>query len=312
MHILRTYTPYSLLFYIILSLLFLLQREVELMAEINRLKALLFSISLERDDALAVIENMKAERVALTNEMKRKDEDQHIPPTSFRPYKYIPSYLPAPSDPNSTHTQDGIERITISKTEFETLVAECASQETLITGFQKENEKLLKKVKNRDFEDMNERAKFFDQREYLNKEVNRLRNMVGEIPEDPTVESGIHGDLGSSPGTNSKGPLSLPYARKSAEMLRAELDKDTFVRHLKERAAIAEAGAGVREKELQSVRVCVCVCVSERICKFEYVYMFSFWHDSFVLLTKSSKKPYNNPLPRSQIPHSPTHDNRCF
>ena len=236
------------------------------MAEINRLKALLFSISLERDDALAVIENMKAERVALNNEMKKKDEDQHIPPTSFRPYKHIPSYLPAPSDPDSTHTQDGIERITISKSEFETLIAECASQETLITGFQKENEKLLKKVKNRDFEDMNERAKFFDQREYLNKEINRLRNMVGEIPEDPTVESGIHGDLGSSPGTNSKGPLSLPYARKSAEMLRAELDKDTFVRHLKERAAIAEAGAGVREKELQSVCVCVCVCPCTCMC----------------------------------------------
>ena len=238
------------------------------MAEINRLKALLFSISLERDDALAAIESMKAERVAINNEMKMKDDDQHIPPTSARPCKHIPSYLPTPSDPNNTHTQDGIERITISKTEFETLVAECASQETIITGFQKENEKLLKKLKSRDSEDMNARAKFFDQREYLNKEVNRLRNMVGEIPEDPTVEYGIHGDLGSTPGTNSRGPLSLPYARKSAEMLRAELDKDTFVRHLKERAAIAEAGAGVREKELQSVCVCVCtgVCVFVCVC----------------------------------------------
>ena len=44
------------------------------------------------------------------------------------------------------------------------------------------------------------------------------------------------------------------YVQKTADALRAELDKDAFVRHLKERAAIAESGAGVREMELQQVR----------------------------------------------------------
>ena len=236
-------------------------------------------MTLERDNALDIIETMKAERVALNieneneneNELKKR-EDQYTPSPSMKPFKKIPSYLPAtspspaPSNTNTDNTHDGIERITISKKEFEILIAECSTQEVLITGFQKENEKLLKRVKNRDFEDMNERAKFFDQREHLNKEVNRLRNMVGEIPEDTTVEAGTYGDLGSSPGSNSKSPLSLPYARKSADVFRAELDKDSYVRHLKERAAIAEAGAGVREKELQSVCMYVCVCVCVCVC----------------------------------------------
>ena len=234
------------------------------MAEINRLKSLLFTVNLERDDALAVVEKMRAEKAALNNEIEiKKTEDQQTPSSFIKPIRNIPSYLPAPSSTpiDTDNTSDGVERITMSKKEFDILVADCASQEILITGFQKENEKLLKSVKNKNFEDENEKAKFFDQREYLNKEINRLRNMVGEIPEDPTVESGTYGDLGSSPGINSKGPLSIPYARKSAEVFRAELDKDSYVRHLKERAAIAEAGAGVREKELQSVSVCVCVCV---------------------------------------------------
>ena len=243
------------------------------MAEINRLKSLLFTVNLERDDALAVIEKMRAEKAALDNEIEiKKAEDLQTPSPFMKPIRKIPSYLPAPAPiPSSTptdtdNTNDGVERITISKKKFDILVADCASQEILINGFQKENEKLLKCVKNRNFEDENEKAKFFDQREYLNKEINRLRNMVGEIPEDSTVETGTYGDLRSSPGTNSKGPLTIPYARKSAEVFRAELDKDSYVRHLKERAAIAEAGAGVREKELQSVCVCLCVCVRESVC----------------------------------------------
>ena len=147
------------------------------------------------------------------------------------------------------------------KREFDALSAECASQEILITGFQRENEKLIKGVRNREFENTAAKAKFFDQRERLNKEVNRLRNMVGETVHDtertfsdtdPTV------DLGPVPGSGSSSPLNRrealsPFTRKSADALRAELDKDAFVRHLKERAAIAEAGAGLREKDLQMV-----------------------------------------------------------
>lgn len=76
----------------------------------------------------------------------------------------------------------GDEQVTLLKKEYDSLLAECSSQETLIAGFQKENEKLLLGVNTRDRENTAAKAKFFDQQEVLNKEVNRLRNMVGEIP----------------------------------------------------------------------------------------------------------------------------------
>jgi hypothetical protein len=160
----------------------------------------------------------------------------------------------------------GEETVTLYKREFDALSAECASQEILITGFQKENEKLIKGVRNREFENSAAKAKFFDQRERLNKEVNRLRNMVGETANDAdrTIsDTDPAGDLGMTPGSGSSSPLNArretvtPFTRKSADVLRAELDKDAFVRHLKERAAIAEAGAGLREKDLQMVSASV-------------------------------------------------------
>lgn len=167
--------------------------------------------------------------------------------------------------------------MTILRCELDALQAECASQEILITGFQRENEKLMKGARTLDLESASARSKFFDQREYLNKEVNRLRNLVGETAHDSDREKsrgmvdmsrGQGGGVGSDPFdpdsdlredtyTSSypfSSPSPSPYSRKSADVLRAELDKDALVRHLRERAATAEAGAGVREKDLQLVR----------------------------------------------------------
>ena len=47
-------------------------------------------------------------------------------------------------------------------------------------------------------------------------------------------------------------PLGPSALRKSADVLREELEKDALIRNLRERVAEAEAGAGVREKELQA------------------------------------------------------------
>ena len=137
----------------------------------------------------------------------------------------------------------------------------------LIAGFQKENEKLLVGLNSRQKEDSAAKAKFFDQREYLNKEINRLRNMVGEIPKGGhevnnlgsssshmIIPSGMGSGLGLGTGVGTEGSIGIgSYMNKSADVLRVELDKDALVRHLRERAAIAESGAGVREKELQQV-----------------------------------------------------------
>ena len=170
--------------------------------------------------------------------------------------------------------------MTILRSELDALQTECASQEILITGFQRENEKLMKGARTLDLEVANSRSKFFDQREYLNKEVNRLRNMVGETAHDSDREKargmmdssrGHAGGGGGGVGVGSEpfdpesdlredaystslSPSPSAYSRKSADVLRAELDRDSLVRHLRERAATAEAGAGVREMDLQLVR----------------------------------------------------------
>jgi hypothetical protein len=187
------------------------------------------------------------------------------------------SILPAlrhPTPPYPAADTAGEETVTLYKREFDALSAECASQEVLIAGFQRENEKLIKGVRNREYENTAAKAKFFDQRERLNKEVNRLRNLVGETAHDgeTVTDTDPAGDLGPAPGSGSSSPLNArketltPFIRKSADVLRAELDKDAFVRHLKERAAIAEAGAGLREKDLQMVSACVRACVCVVVC----------------------------------------------
>ena len=172
----------------------------------------------------------------------------------------------------------GEEQVTISKQEYDAFNNEYNSQELLIAGFQKENEKLIFSLQTRDRENVASKAKFFDQQEYLNKELNRLRNMVGEIPIGKEKEylnnlENFESDLtnikislgtmggnvkevgtGTGTGTGVRGMgVTGFYLNKSADEFRAELDKDAFVRHLRERAAIAESGAGVREKELQQV-----------------------------------------------------------
>ena len=176
--------------------------------------------------------------------------------------------------------------MTLSKREYESLLTECSSQETLIAGFQKENEKLLIGYTTREKENTLSKARFFDQQEMLNKELNKLRNIVGEVPKgvervvrERETESGPQtqiqfqtsdaigsentqkrninpSQLPSSTATTTTMPPHPPsntHYRKSAEVLREELDRDSFIQHLRERAAIAESGAGVRERELQLV-----------------------------------------------------------
>lgn len=172
--------------------------EIQLTLEINALKATIF-------------------------ELRQKEEDRNLdirPPKSSRNAE-IPSV--------KSLGENGEEVITIAKVEYDRLIAECASQEVLIAGFQKENEKLVKENKQRELAESSRKAQYFDQQENLNKELNRLRNAV----EGDTIT-----------------PVST--IRKSADALRAELNTDATIRALRERLAIAESGAGMREKELQT------------------------------------------------------------
>ena len=178
--------------------------------------------------------------------------------------------------------------MTISKREYDALLLEVNSQEILIVGFQKENEKLILGLNSRQKEDSAAKAKFFDQREYLNKEINRLRNMVGEIPKGVddlnnlgSTSSQIIIPSGIGSGTGSGVGIGVgSYLNKSADVLRAELDKDALVRHLRERAAIAESGAGVREKELQQVHASRTFSIE---INFTFI-IFMFFHFRFSML----------------------------
>jgi hypothetical protein len=213
-------------------------REQELVQEIGRLKARLFESNRDLNIAL--------EKVNIAeSKPKIKDVDESI----IIPVKPVVKRTVSPVTGGSDEGGD----ITIKKSEYEALLAEGESQEILIAGFQKENEKLIESIKSKENEDNSVKANFFDQQEGLNKEVNRLRNMVGEVPEGleegADKEEGLAG--GATGGTETGVRTSQILIKKSAETLRAELDKDSFIRSLRERAAIAEAGAGVREKEMQ-------------------------------------------------------------
>jgi hypothetical protein len=108
-------------------------------------------------------------------------------------------------------------------------------------------------MKSKENEDNSVKANFFDQQEDLNKEVNRLRNMVGEIPEEGVQNEEGEGVMGGTETGVIGVRTSQIVIKKSAEVLRSELDKDAFVRSLRERAAIAEV----------------------YICVYVYVYMYS-------------------------------------
>jgi hypothetical protein len=208
--------------------------------------------------------------------------------------KYTPDGRPiVPTDDIAIGEGEGGRGQSVPLSAYEKLKAEISSQELLLAGFQRENERLLKELKSREAEDAARKAKFFDQQESMNKELNRLRNAVGELPAgyaasfdgQPVTNNATAQDAGPrmSAGAVYSSHVGIGYirtstnagtgigagisggvtastssgggglARKSADALRTELDYDTAIRALKEQVAIAEAGAGVREKELHQV-----------------------------------------------------------
>lgn len=125
--------------------------------------------------------------------------------------------------------------------------------------------------KAREAEETAVRARFFDQQEAINKELNRLRNVTGCYdPAAAATADAAAGLSSSSQGLPSTLPSSNPLAsggggdsdrpatippsglgmggghgfttgapRKSADALRAELNQDASIRALQERVALA-------------------------------------------------------------------------
>ena len=114
--------------------------------------------------------------------------------------------------------------------------------------------------KAREAEETAVRARFFDQQETINKELNRLRNVTGcydTTVTDANAGGANAGALSSSsqglsttanpltgggddrPATAIPSGFSTGAPRKSADALRAELNQDASIRALQERVALA-------------------------------------------------------------------------
>lgn len=151
--------------------------------------------------------------------------------------------------------------IRVNRADYERVLKDHAELEVLVEGFQRENERLSKQLKELQTEHQVRSALYFDERSQMNKELNRLRNMLRS-----GTGTSVHLD-GINPIFPGQGQLGeqgrqLPYdevpvsggllPQKTAEVLRAELQHDATVRQLKERLAEAEAGSGQRERAMQA------------------------------------------------------------
>ena len=163
--------------------------------------------------------NLKAQLFTLQNSLHNHQANTRISVSNASPH---------PEDVNDSSIglrfeEENNEPVILSKEAYQKLRREIDTLDKLVDGYQKENEKMLITMKEIRSQEAQWKAKFFDEREELNRELNMYRNAA---PQGPNI------------------------TRKSAELLKEELEKDALVRNLRERVAEAESGAGTREKEL--------------------------------------------------------------
>ena len=137
--------------------------------------------------------------------------------------------------------------IHISAKDLQKLHVEIESQEVLITGYQKENEKLVARVKELESAEQTRITKFIEQQEVLNKEVNRLRNTKHASDDMPVSSIDGKEDIMQSTHGSSSGNM-----KRSAAVLQQELEAAALVRNMKERLGEEKAAFALREKELKT------------------------------------------------------------
>lgn len=158
-------------------------RETELLKEVQALKATVFRLN--------------------------QDGSIQSPTTSRIPVRRVRKNLPYGAKDSGTGEGSGqsgaeVEMISVPRLEYEALVKEVSEQETLIVGFQLENEKLSQQLRQREeqvrlflylfissmymyinfrllVQENSRIAQHYDAQETLNKELNRLRNQSGNV-----------------------------------------------------------------------------------------------------------------------------------
>ncbi len=146
----------------------------------------------------------------------------------------------------------GEDMISVGRKEFEDIVRDCATQERLITGFQKENERLVKLLKEREQEEQAKQAKFFDEKEELNKELNRLRNIHKVYLENKNagqVSSSANNAINTTTAFTHEHLYAIS-SQKTADQLKLELEMDAKLRYANEKLAVLQKEAGEKERKL--------------------------------------------------------------
>jgi len=161
-----------------------------------------------------------------------------------------------------------------------------ACQERLLDGFHKENERLSFVIKELETERNMRIALFYDEREEMNKELNRLRNFyhnnnnltsydvkegkkndkVNKVDNDNNKHYVNIDDNNKISNTISKheyrndtekdkyyDTIITTKSKKSSETLRMELEMDNMIRILKEQLLQSESQMNERERELQQI-----------------------------------------------------------
>lgn len=259
----RTFSFFLLLILLILrpqkdffvneELTILREREQDLMREVDKLKAALF---VQGQDAAAVEDGKLRISMGLDTELdidgsykplaKAFSAQMHkagVYPQNVLKPALKSHYLDKVKGKDDAAGADG-ETVSVNKAEYEKLINDHAAQERLLDSFQKENDRLAKFAREKETEQQLRSAVFFDQREELNKEVNRLKNV--------TRASGTSHPTTTVPVQNMNfDDVPVPTSRKTAETLRMELQMDATIRALKEQLADAESGRSERERDLQ-------------------------------------------------------------
>jgi hypothetical protein len=234
------------------ELTILREREQDLLRELDKLKATLF---VQGQDQAAIEDGKLRLSMGLDPEF---DIDGSYKPlaksfaASMHKAGVYPQNVLKPAlksyytDKMKGKSENKEDTVSVDKAEYEKLVSDHAAQERLIDAFQKENDRLAKFAREKDTEQQLRSAVFYDQRDVLNKELNRLKNVTragGAATDTPhRVESVSPQDFDEIP---------IPTSKKTAETLRMELQMDATIRSLKEQLREAESGMGERERDLQ-------------------------------------------------------------
>lgn len=242
-------------FFINEELTILREREHDLLREVDKLKAALF---VKRQDSAAIEDQKLRESLGLDADLNLGGDYEPLAKTfaahMHKSGVYGPSvlkpqlkaYYTEKGKPKAGEPKDGAEEmVSVSKADYEKLVSDHAAQERLLDAFQKENDRLAKFAREKDTEQQLRSAVYFDEREELNREVNRLKNVSragGAAANDSVNEEGAPRPFDEIP---------IPTSKKTADMLRMELNADATIRALKERLKEAESGMGERERDLQ-------------------------------------------------------------